>query len=106
VNRGILDDHCARRDVNVGFDDFNDGTAGGAEGFVVDKCVVDVGEPAERVEVVLGVVVQRLLIAKPTEHRIGIGVEFDVVRVEVDIADGRVFSTDRHGVASRWIRVT
>ena len=94
----------ARRNVDVGLDQFHDRAARRAEGFVVHQRLVHVGEPAERVEVVLLVVVQRLLFAEPTEHRVRIGVEFYVVRVEVDILHSRVLSTDRHGVASRWIQ--
>ena len=39
---------------------------------------------------------ERLLFAEPTEHGVRIGIEIYVVRVEVDIPNGRVFSTDRH----------
>ncbi len=42
-------------------------------------------EPAQGVEIVLRVVVQRRFFAEPAEHRIGVGVEDDVVRVVVDV---------------------
>ena len=77
----------------------------GAEGLVVHQRLVDVGEPADRVEVVLLVVVQRLLFAQPPEHRVRIGVEVDVVGVEVDSLNVGAVGTGCHGRASRWLRV-
>ena len=96
VDRRILENDRARRDLDVGLDQLDDRAARRAEGFVVHERLVHVGEAAQRVEVVLLVVVQRRFLAEPPEHRVRIGVEFDVVRVEVDILNGRVFSTDRH----------
>ena len=63
---------------------------------MIHQRLVHVAEATQRIEVVLRVVVQRVLFAQPTERRVGIGVELSVVRVEVDIPNGRVFSTDRH----------
>ena len=54
-------------------------------------------EPAQRVEVVLFVVVQRCLFAQPPETSDGIGVEPHVVRMQNDIA--RLLS--RYSIASR-----
>ena len=47
-----------------GLDQFDDRAAGRAERLVVDERLVDVGEAAQRVEVVLLVVVQRRLFAQ------------------------------------------
>src|SRR5208283_4137405 len=73
------------RDVDIGLDDFQDRAPGRAEGLVIDKRVIDVTEPAQDVEVVLLVVVQRRFLAQPPKHRVGVGVQLDVVGVEIDI---------------------
>jgi len=73
------------RDVHAGLDDLEDGSARGAERFVVDERGVDVVVTAEREESVAVVEIQWCLLADPPEHRIRIGVEVDVVRVVVDI---------------------
>lgn len=59
---------------------------------------VDILEPAQGVEVMSLVVVQRRFLAEPPERRLGIGVQIHVVRVVVEIA----FSTDRHAVYLSW----
>ena len=55
----------------------------------VDQAALDVFEAADREEVVLLVVVERRLLAQPPEHRVGIGVDLDVVGVVVDVAGAR-----------------
>ena len=62
VDRWIFENHCAGGDVDVGFDEFHDGAAGRTEGLMIHQGLVDIGEAAERVEVVLLVVVQRRLV--------------------------------------------
>ena len=55
----------------------------GDVGVTVDQPALDVVVAAERVEVVLLVVVERRLVAEPAEHRVRVGVDLDVVRVVV-----------------------
>ena len=63
VDRRVLHDEQAGRDVEVGLDQLEDDAARRTECAVVDEPLVDIGEPAQRVEIVLGVVVQRRLFA-------------------------------------------
>ena len=82
----VLENGDTRRHFDIALDQLQNRTPGRAEGLVVDQCPIDVSEPAQRIEVMLMVVVQRRFPTEPTEHRIGIGIEFDVVRVVVDAA--------------------
>ena len=75
VDRWILEDEHARRDLDIGLDELDDRALGRAERLVVDQRLVDVGEAAQRVEVVLLVVVQRCFVAEPRGNRIGVGVD-------------------------------
>ncbi len=97
VEGRVLEDQDARRHLHARPDQLEDGATRGAEGLVVHQGFVDIGEAADRVEVVLRVVVQRLLFTQTREHGVGVGVELDVVRVEVDF----ILRTGCHGVASR-----
>jgi len=58
----------------------------------VYQAPVDVCVSAQRIEVMLGVVVQRRFVAHSSERRIGVGVERHVVRVVVHVGAG----VDRH----------
>lgn len=80
MHRRILEKQYAGRYFDIRLDELQDRAAAGDEGVLVDEAGVDVLESAQRVEVVLGVVVDRQLVAQALEHGIGIGVEFDVVR--------------------------
>jgi hypothetical protein len=104
MDRRVLEDQRSGPNLHVRLDDLEDRAPAGDESLVVDDRVVDVLEPADRVEVVLLVVVEGLLFAQPTKHRVRIGVQFDVVWVEVGSLHGRAIDTDRHGVASRSTR--
>src|SRR5207302_836134 len=79
-------------------DQLEDASAAGDERLVVDQAALDVGVPAHRVEVVLLVVVERRLFPEAAEHRVGIGVDGDVVRVVVDVV--RRFAADGHAPPS------
>jgi hypothetical protein len=70
-----------------------DRALGRTEGLKIDQRVIDIGEATQRIEVVLLVVVQRNFLAQPPKHRIRVGVQLHVVRIEVHIA-GRA---DCHG---------
>ncbi len=83
VDRRILEDQCARRNLDIGLQDFQHHAPGGTEGLPVDQCLVDVVETAQRVEVMLGVVVERRVVPQSLEHRVRVGVEVDVPRVVV-----------------------
>ena len=90
VNRRILENDRAGRDLDVGLDQFDDRAAGRAERLVVHQRLVDVGEAAQRIEVVLRVVVQRRFFPQSPERRVRISVDADVVRVEIDVAERRL----------------
>ena len=78
----------------------------------VDQPALDVVVAAERVEVVLLVVVERRLLAQPAEHRVRVGVDVDVVRVVVHRSVMRsVLSVEqrptiRDGVSGSRVTVT
>ena len=55
----------------------------------VDEAAFDVFEAAQGIEVVPLVVVERLLVAQPLPHRVGVGVDLEVERVVVEIRFGR-----------------
>ena len=61
------------------------------EGLVIHQRLVDIGEAAERVEVVLLVVVQRRLLPESGERRVRVGVDLYVVGIEVDSLRGSAF---------------
>ena len=100
VDRRILEDQRAGRDLHTGLDDLEQCAATGDEGLVVDDRLVDVLEPAERVEVVLLVVVERRLFADAGEHRVGIHVQLDAVRIVVQLGFGRSGHDVRSGTSS------
>ena len=84
VDGRILEDEPARRDLDVGLDQLDDGPAPRDVGVVVEQTALDVVEAAERVEVVLLVVVERRLLAQAPEHRIRVRGDLDRVGVVVD----------------------
>ncbi len=93
VDRRILENDEARRDVDVGLHGFQHVTPGRAERFDVDRCTVDVRESAQCVEVVLAVVVQRRFLPKPRIRRVRTDIQLDVVGVITNIAH----SSNCHG---------
>jgi hypothetical protein len=70
--------------VDVGLDHLEDRAAPGDVRLAIEQAALDVVEAADRVKVVLLVVVERRLLAETPEHRIGIGRDPDVVRVVID----------------------
>jgi hypothetical protein len=92
VYRRVLEDQSARRDFHARLDDLEHRTARGAERLVVVQRGVDVVVPAERVEAMPLVEIERGIVADPAKHRIRIGVEFDLVGVVIDVVTG----ADRH----------
>ena len=83
VDRGVFEDQGAGRNLDVGLQNLDHHSPCGAEGLVVDQRMVDIVEPAQRVEVVFGVVVERCSVSQPLEHRVRVGVEVDIPRVVV-----------------------
>ena len=92
VDRRILENHCAGRDLDVGLDQLEDRAAGRAEGFVVHERLVRRRRSgsAHRSRAARCSTAALLRAAAGTSGRVG--VELDVVRVEVDIPNGRVFA--------------
>ncbi len=66
-------------------DDLEHRAPGRAVGAPIDRCPLDVFEPAQGVEVVALVVVERPLVAQPLPHRVRIRVDLEVVGVVVDV---------------------
>ena len=96
----VLEDEDARRHLDARLDDLQDPAAPGDVGVAVDQPALDVLEAAQRVEVVLLVVVERRLLAEPCEHGIRVGVDLDRVRVVREIAGlrGSVIASPRFRV--------
>ena len=84
----VLHDH--HRDVLVGLgrDHLEDDAVPRLERVGVEQPVEHVVVAAQRVEVVLLVVVDGRLVAEPTPHRIRVGVDRVVARVVVEVGDG------------------
>ena len=74
------------RDLDVGLDQLEDRALARPVRLPVDERPLDVVEAAQRVEVVLLVVVERRLVAQPLPDRVRIGVDLEVVRVVVEVA--------------------
>src|SRR5205807_5857788 len=87
----ILEEDAARRDLDVRLDDLEDRSATGPVRLPVDQSLLDVVETAEREEVVLLVVVERCSFAHPPPHRVGVGVDVEVIGIVIDALAG-----DRH----------
>jgi hypothetical protein len=64
MDRRVLEDERARRNVDVRLDQFEDGSPAGDEGLAVGEAVADVFEPADGVEPVPFVVIQRGFLAE------------------------------------------
>ena len=88
VRRRILEDQRARRLLDVGLDELEHVALAVDEGVLVLQRPLDVVVPAQGVEVVALVVVERRFLAQPPEHRIRVGRDLDVVGVEVEIRSG------------------
>ena len=85
----VLEDDRAGRDLEVALDELEHRALGRAVGPPVHQAALDVVEAAERIEVVLLVVVERALVAQSPPDRIGVRVDLEVVRVVVEVGVGR-----------------
>jgi hypothetical protein len=84
VDRRILEEEDPRPDLHAGLDDLQDGPPSGAVGVPVEQRRLHIVPPAQRVEAVLVVPVERELVAEPAPRGVGIVVDGDVVGVVVD----------------------
>jgi len=90
VDRWILEDDRAARQLDTGLDDLvdelEDGALAGDVGLPVDRAALDVFEAAQGEEVVLLVVVERPFLAQAFPDRVRVRIDVEVVRVVVDVA--------------------
>ena len=93
MGRGVLEDEDARRHLDTRLDQLEDRPPPRDVGRGVEQAALHVLEAAEGVEVVRLVVIEGRLFAQPAEHRVRVGVDADVVGVEVDV----VGAGRRHG---------
>ena len=92
VRRRILEQDVPRRHLDAALDRFQHRALARDVGLPVDEAPFDVGEAAQRVEVVLLVVIERALIAEATPDRVRIVVDLEVVGVVVHVRSfGRGF---------------
>ena len=89
VRRRVLEQDDARRELHAGLDDVEDVAAGVGEDLPVDERLLDVGVPRQRPEVVALVVVRRRLLAEALVGGVRVGVDVDVVGVEVGLGGRR-----------------
>ena len=92
------------RQVDAGADDVEDVAAGVGEVLPGAQRRLDVGVARQHPEVVAVVVVDRRLVAQPGVGRVRVGVDLDVVGVEVDVGRlhrGHVMRSRRIAVARR-----
>ena len=102
VGRGVLEDEDARGHLDPRLDQLEDGAPSRDVGRGVEQAPLHVLEAAQGVEVVRLVVIEGRLLAQPAEHRVRVGVDADVVRVEVDV----VGAGRRHGASPGTIDVS
>ena len=91
VDWRVFPHHHAGRHLNARPQDVQQIPSAAGKDFPVDQRFLNVLVPRQRPEVVPLVVVDRRLFAKALVGRIGVGVDIDVVRVEVDVG-----ITDNH----------
>ena len=85
----VLEDEHARRQLDPRLDDLDHRPLGRAVGLPVHEALLDVGVAAHGEELVLLVEVERRLVAQPLPHRVGVGVDVEVVGVVVRSGRGR-----------------
>ena len=85
VGGRVLEQDDPRRDLHPALDELEDRPPTRDVGGPVRTAASDIVEPAQRVEVVLLVVVERRLVTHPLPHRIRVGVDVEVVRVVIDL---------------------
>ena len=108
VDGRVLEEDDAGRELDVRLDELEDRAARRGKGAPVHEGALDVVVAAQRVEVVLLVVVERRLIAKPLPVRVRVGVDHHVVRVVPGLHDGRharIMGRNAHCV-KRWEHCT
>jgi hypothetical protein len=81
----VLEDEHTGGHLDVGPDELDDAAPPGNEGLGVEIAPLDVGEPANRIEVVGLVVVERCLLPQAPEDRVRVGADVHVVRVVVHV---------------------
>ena len=86
VQRRVLEQDHARRQLDARLDDVEDVAARVRERLPVDERLLDVRVSRQRPEVVPLVVVDRRFLAETRVRRVRVGVDVDVVRVEVHAA--------------------
>ena len=86
VRRRVLEQDDPRRDLHPALDQLEDRSLPRDVGAPVGAAALHVVEPAQRVEVVLLVVIQRRLVAQALPHGVRIGIDVEVVRVVVQLA--------------------
>ena len=90
VDRWVLEQDDAGWELDAAQDDVHRGAAARPIRLPVVKLARDILVPAQCVEVVLLVVVQRRLVAQPLPRRVGIVVDREIVRVVIDLDRARL----------------
>ena len=103
VDRRVLEDEHAGRQLDVHLDQLEDPALSRAERPGVLHHALDVVEAAHGEEVVLLVVVERRLLPHAAEDRIRIALQLEVVRVVVDLVGHDVMSPLRPGETALMI---
>src|SRR6185312_8639952 len=88
MNRRILEEDDAGRQVDAAHDDVHGGASAGKVDLPIGQLVRDVLVPAQRIEVVLVVVVQRGFVTKPLPDRVRIVVDVEIERVVIKFGGG------------------
>ena len=83
VQRRILEQQNARRHLDVVEQNVGGGPAAGSIGFPVVQFARDVVVAAQRIEVVLFVVIQRRFFTHPFPHRVRVVVDIGIIRVVI-----------------------
>ena len=85
MRRRVFEEDVPSGHLDVAPDDLEHRTLTRDERLPVDRGSFDILEPAERIEVVLLVVVERGLVPEPLEHRVRIRVDLPVVGVVIHV---------------------
>src|SRR5277367_4654402 len=93
--RRVLEEDDARRDLHAALDELEDRSLARDVCAPFRTATLDVVESAERVEVVVLVVIEGCLVTQAFPHGVGIGVDLEVVRVVVQLAVGCARHGDR-----------
>lgn len=85
VHRRILEDEHARRHLDISADEVQNRATARYERLVIGEDPLDVVSPADGVEVVFLVVVERRLFPQPPVHRVRVDIDIGVVRVVIQL---------------------